>query len=97
MNYRSIAVPVKATQWIKEDSHILVFPNYDGGDIISYSLTGEYGATEVEVGDWIVEFPNGEIHVVRDKHFKQRFEQTEKFTKSELSYAQRLSETTDCA
>lgn len=91
MKYRSIAVPVEAIQF----------------DLTVPHLVDEYGVNYIKdsygnilplvVGDWIVYFPNNEIHVVTDKCFKQRFERTESFTKSELSYARRLAENSDCA
>lgn len=96
MNYRSIAVPVQATQWFKDGDHNLVYPIFDGFNIQWYELSNSSGSTEVDSGDWIVEFPNGEVHVVRDKHFKQRFQETTKFTKQELSYVSRLASMGDC-
>ena len=49
-----------------------------------------------DIGSWRVEFPNGEVHIVEDKYFNQRFEKTEKFTKEELSYASKLAKESDC-
>lgn len=62
----------------------------------TYYLTEDLGATEIAIGDWIVQFPNGEVHVVQDKHFQQRFEHVKEYTKTELSYAHKLAEIGGC-
>ena len=92
MYYKSRPVPVKAIQWNKDGDYSLV--RQVSGN--RYELSLEYGATEVEPTDWIVEFPNGEIHVVRDIHFKIRFEHVETFTPKEISYARLLADMGDC-
>lgn len=90
MKYRSIAVPVDAVQF---DLNVPHFVDEYG---VNYIRDSYGNILPLVVGDWIVYFPNNEIHVVADKCFKQRFEQTDKFTKQELSYARKLAETNDC-
>ena len=90
--YRSISVPVKATQWKKEGDHDKVVQDASN----KFVLVNEYGSTEVNDGDWIVEFATGEIHVVRDFAFKLRFEKTNSFTKKELSAAVNMALQGDC-
>ena len=89
--YRSLSVPVKATQFNKAGDHPQVYHFTD-----EYTLSGEYGGTSVDVGDWIVEFATGEIHVVKDKHFRTRFQETKSFTKKELETALRMAFEGDC-
>ena len=59
-------------------------------------LRPHFGGTIIESGDWLVEFPNGEVHVVRDIRFKQRFEHVESYTKEDIksavSMARKLAE-----
>jgi hypothetical protein len=95
-NFRSKPVPVKATQWFKDGDHDRVYPIFDGFNIQGYELSSESGSTEVDFGDWIVEFPDGEIHVVRDEHFKIRFEEVKELTKKDRTYAQLLASIGDC-
>lgn len=90
--FRSISVPVKATQWKKEGDHDKVVQEHHD----SFKLLKEYGSTEVNESDWIVEFATGEIHVVRDSAFKLRFEKTNSFTKKELSAAVNMALQGDC-
>lgn len=96
--FRSISVPVKATQWFKDGDHkdveYVVSPK-EGESY--YRLSEEYGLTLVTPSDWIVEFATGEVHVVRDIHFKYRFERTNTFTKQELSAAVKMALQGDCA
>lgn len=100
--YRSISVPVKATQWFKDGDHKDVVkrecesqPHDSWDEIFEYRLS--QGETLVEPSDWIVEFATGEVHVVRDVHFKYRFERTNTFTKQELSAAVKMALQGDCA
>lgn len=96
MNYRSISVPVKATQWNKPGDHEKVTED-NTYQIVTYYIEDKLSnPLPVEAGDWIVDFPNGELHVVRDVHFKQRFEHTDKYTMKELGYAARMAESGDC-
>ena len=90
MKFRSIAVPVEAVKFDLtvehlEDEHNVKYIKDSYGNILP-----------LVIGDWIVHFPNNEIHVVTDKNFKERFVMTEYFTKEELSYARRLAENCDC-
>lgn len=90
MKYRSIAVPVEAVQFDETVAHMV-----DEHGVMY--IQDSYGnILPLVIGDWIVYFPNNEIHVVADKCFKQRFEQTDKFTKQELTYARRMAEACDC-
>lgn len=97
--FRSIGVPVKATQWFKDGDHkdVVHIECPNGGMNDYYSLDSSYGNTTVEPSDWIVEFVTGEVHVVRDIHFKYRFERTNTFTKQELSAAVKMALQGDCA
>ena len=90
MKYRSIAVPVDATQFDQTVKHFVDEFN------VKYIKDSEGNMLSIVIGDWIVYFPNNEIHVVSDKNFKQRFVMTEYFTKEELMYARKLAETCDC-
>jgi hypothetical protein len=95
-NFRSKPVPVKATQWFKDGDHPNVYPQFDGFNIQGYELDTSLGSTAVDFGDWIVEFPDGEIHVVRDEHFKIRFQEVKVLSKEDKSYAKLLASIGDC-
>lgn len=96
MNYRSVSVPVEATQWLQPGDHKRVKRNTNFSTDFYYLEDNLGNELSVEASDWIVEFPNLEIHVVKDVHFKQRFEHTEKYTPKELSYASRMAAAGDC-
>lgn len=83
MHYKSISVPVKAIQWERTSVHwaVVKFTNF------RFELLEKLGGTAVDVGDWIVEFPNGEVHVVTNERFQQRFQHTEMFTPEEVNNA----------
>lgn len=100
MNYKSIATPVlaeqvKTLQSEKLKSYVEFFSMVDGEVATSSTklvelkcrLKKQYGATEIEATDWIVEFPNGEVHVVRDERFSQRFQRVEAYTPEEVKNA----------
>ena len=87
-SYRSKSVPVKAFRVIDIDNLGFIECFYD--------KKHSYEGMIVNENDWIVQFPNNEVHIVEDEHFKQRFERTEKFTKTELSYASKLAKESDC-
>lgn len=84
MNFKSKSIPVKATQWQEGTDHREMYTGYLNAETI------------VNDGDWIVEFPNGELHVVENKYFVQRFEHVKEYTKAELSYAAKLAKEGDC-
>lgn len=112
MNYKSVAVPVQAEQFnensfyekdyvMKEYIEVYESPNATcDTHQVGYKLKSKYGSTEVPIGSWIVVFPNGEVHVVLDERFKQRFEEVESFTpeevKNAISMAKTLSAIGDC-
>ena len=97
MNYKSISVPVKAIQWTVNSSHwaVIKYTNF------RFELKETLGGTAVDVGDWVVEFPNGEVHVVTDERFKQRFQHVETYTPEEVdnavSMAKLCKDIGDCA
>lgn len=99
MKFRSISVPVNATQ-LDENTVYDWNKNKEDGKYWVINSDGEKIYTEglicFNYGDWFVQFPNKEYHIVSDANFKLRFEQVEKFSKKELSYAARLAATSDC-
>lgn len=96
LKFKSRSVPVKAVQFNSKDGNEYVDVDTLAYDWEVYNLRDEYGGTDVQDGDWIVEFPNKEIHVVTDENFKLRFEEVEEYTKKELSYASLLAASCDC-
>lgn len=82
-NFMSIGVPVKAQQWNDEWIDGLFYHDYveysdsshqnQNGKTYEYKLKDEFGGTFVDVGDWIVEFPNGEVVCINDNLFKSIF------------------------
>lgn len=102
MNYKSIATPVNAVQFFENKQHELIdkyvtwYPyTYDVSSqtVIRYRLHENWGSTEVFDGCWIVEFPNGEVHVVLDERFEQRFQQVETYTPEEVTNAISMAKT----
>lgn len=93
MNYKSKAVPVVAEQVLYNSINAIdseLFATYGEDRRIKGGLPqlkDVYGGTVIDSGDWLVEFPNGEIHVVRDEQFKQRFEHVNTYTPEEVKNA----------
>lgn len=98
MNYKSKPIPVLGKQFYSDNwqeseylKRVITDANlpFNG----TYRLKEEYGETIVKDGFWIVEFPNGEVHVIREDMFPTRFEKVEVYTPEEVKNAISMART----
>lgn len=97
MNYKSISVPVVAERLIYNqgsieetlrNKYVEEVPRVGSGrSSVQYRLKEQYGWTHVPDGYWLVEFPNGEIHVVSPARFEERFQHVQSYTPEEVKNA----------
>lgn len=90
--YQNLPVEVISTQWNQDGDHKLVFFHTE---LRTFVLEHDSKLIKVSKGDWVVEFPNSNFHILSDNEFKSRFKQ---ISKNEIKneYILRLAEMGDC-